>query len=64
MHIEIADTCQGHTLCHMVAPELFALQDEDGHAVSLVKDSLTDEQIELARKAAAGCPERAIVLKD
>ena len=50
--------CQGHTMCHMVAGEIFKLRDEDGHAYvenELVPDALRD----LALKAEAGCPERA-----
>jgi ferredoxin len=51
--------CQGHTLCNMAAPEIFELDEEDGHAY------VTQETVEggletLARKAADGCPERAI----
>ncbi len=54
-----AERCQGHTLCNMVAPELFGLREEDGHSF------VTQEQVpagleEVARKAALGCPERAI----
>lgn len=55
--------CQGHTLCSIAAPEIFHLRDEDGHAYVAVEE-LTPEQEELARKAAAGCPERAIVIED
>lgn len=55
--------CQGHTLCAMVAPEIFQLRDEDGHAFVLLAE-LTPEQEALARKAAAGCPERAILIEE
>ena len=57
------DLCQGHTLCNMVAPELFALREEDGHSYVAV-ESLTPDQEELARKAALGCPERAIFVEE
>ena len=58
-----AELCQGHTLCNMAAPELFQLRDEDGHAYVVV-DELTPEQVPLARKAEAGCPERAITVEE
>jgi ferredoxin len=55
--------CQGHTMCNMTAPDIFHLRDEDGHAYVAV-DELTPEQEELARKAAASCPEQAIIVED
>ena len=30
--------CQGHTLCAMTAPDLFALREEDGHAQVVSED--------------------------
>ena len=56
-----AELCQGHTLCNMIAPEIFALRAEDGHAYVVV-DELTPEQEPLARNAELGCPERAITV--
>ena len=55
--------CQGHTLCNMVAPDIFQLRDEDGHAYVVV-DELSAAQEELAQKAAVGCPERAITVTE
>jgi ferredoxin len=57
------DRCQGHTLCHITAPTLFGLRDEDGHAAVLA-DPVPPEFAELARRSAAGCPERAIIVAD
>jgi ferredoxin len=57
------DLCQGHTLCNMAAPDIFALREEDGHAYVVV-DELTAEQVPLARKAELGCPERAITVEE
>jgi ferredoxin len=53
--------CQGHTICNMVAGEVFKLRDEDGHAY------VEDEHVlngleELVLKAEAGCPEQAIIV--
>jgi ferredoxin len=56
------ELCQGHTLCNMVAPDIFHLRDEDGHSYVVV-DELTPEQEALAQKAAVGCPERAITVE-
>lgn len=52
--------CQGHAQCQIVAPSLFSA-DEWGHAIAL-SDNVVAEQLKLARKAVASCPERAIQL--
>lgn len=57
------ELCQGHTLCNMVAPDIFHLREEDGHAVVVV-DTLDADQEALARKAELGCPERAITVTE
>jgi ferredoxin len=59
----VAEKCQGHTLCNGVAPELFALRDEDGHSYVLV-DEVPPELEQQARKAALGCPEGAIEIDE
>jgi ferredoxin len=55
------DICQGHTLCAMTAPNLFALSDEDGHAHAISED-VPEGQEGLAQEAARSCPEQAIIL--
>ncbi|GAA2120911.1 ferredoxin [Actinomadura sp. LD22] len=55
------EVCQGHTLCAMNAPDLFALRDEDGHAYA-VDEEVPAGKEDLARDAARTCPEQAIVL--
>jgi ferredoxin len=57
------DICQGHTLCAMTAPNLFALSDEDGHAWAIDEDVPAGQE-ELAREAGRSCPEQAIVLSE
>ena len=58
IHVD-PDICQGHTICNMIAPDIFGLYDEDGH--SYVKPiEWTDEMVEAGRRAVAGCPEGAI----
>lgn len=55
------DVCQGHTLCSMAASAIFHLREEDGHAYVTV-DEVPTEHEEAVRRAALGCPERAIVI--
>ncbi|EME67312.1 hypothetical protein G352_00467 [Rhodococcus ruber BKS 20-38] len=51
--------CQGHTICSMVAPEVFHLKDEDGHAYAIEGDVPTEFEA-AAHEAVFSCPERAI----
>lgn len=53
--------CQGHTLCAMIAPQVFELDDVDGHAHAVSGDVPTELRIE-ASDAARSCPEQAIVI--
>ena len=53
--------CQGHTLCAMTAPDLFVLDDVDGHA-SAVDENVSAEDETLVKEAVRSCPEQAIVL--
>lgn len=57
------EKCQGHTICNMVAPELFALRTEDGHSYVLVEGELPASLEDAALKAQMGCPERAIIVE-
>ncbi len=62
MKVRVDETiCQGHTLCAMTAPDIFHLRDDDGHAYVVV-DEPVGAQAEQARRAAEGCPERAILI--
>jgi ferredoxin len=55
------DRCQGHTLCSMIAPEAFELDDIDGHS-SAVFDEVPPDQEDKVREAAQSCPECAIFI--
>jgi ferredoxin len=55
------DKCQGHTLCAMVAPALFTLDDIDGHASAVSEEVPADQEAD-ATAAARSCPEQAVVL--
>jgi ferredoxin len=57
------ELCQGHARCHLVAPELFQLSDEDGHAI-VAADPVPAELEDRARRAVVGCPEQAIALAE
>ncbi len=60
VHVDTS-RCQGHALCAMTAPELFDLNDDDGHATAVVGTVSTELEAE-ARTAEAGCPERAAII--
>ena len=58
VHVD-PERCQGHTLCAMIAPALFTLDDVDGHS------SAIDGEVPAGLEAKAGevirsCPEQAI----
>ena len=56
-----AQRCQGHTLCAMIAPKMFQLDEVDGHS-SPVSEDVPDDQQEQVSEAAHTCPERAITI--
>jgi ferredoxin len=58
-----AKHCQGHTMCNMVAPELFRLDDEDGHSY-VVDPEVPPGQENAARAGMAACPEQAISVEE
>jgi ferredoxin len=53
------ERCQGHTLCAMIAPEMFELDDVDGHSTP-VREDVPPEQENAVTEAVQSCPERAI----
>ena len=60
MKVKVDGTyCQGHTLCAMAAPQVFQLDDEDGHA-SAISEDVAPELEGSAREAQRSCPEQAI----
>jgi ferredoxin len=56
-----AQRCQGHTLCSMIAPDSFELDDVDGHSSAVSQEVPADQQ-DLVREAARSCPEQAIFI--
>ncbi len=62
MRVEVDPSrCQGHTLCAMIAPDSFELDDVDGHAHAVVGDVPTENHGQV-REAAQSCPEQAITV--
>jgi ferredoxin len=53
--------CQGHTLCSMIAPDSFELDEIDGHATPATEDVPADQETAV-KEAVHSCPERAITL--
>ena len=54
-----SERCQGHTLCAMKAPEVFELDDVDGHS-SVASEDVPAGQEAQVTQAVRSCPERAI----
>lgn len=54
--------CVGHNRCHLLAPELFDVDDE-GYAVLKVDGEVPDDLHDKAELAADNCPEFAITLE-
>lgn len=46
-------------MCHLACPEIFALDDEDGHAV-VADAEIPPSHLAMIEKAAMSCPEQAI----
>lgn len=60
MKVQVDPTrCQGHTLCAMIAPKAFELDEIDGHS-SVVSEDVPVDQEEAVREAVHSCPEQAI----
>ena len=54
-----SERCQGHTLCAMKAPEVFELDDVDGHS-SVIDENVPAGLEQKVTAAVRSCPERAI----
>jgi ferredoxin len=53
------ERCQGHTLCAMIAPKMFELDEIDGHS-SPVSEEVPADQEDKVAEAVRSCPEQAI----
>lgn len=57
------ERCQGHTLCSMIAPDSFVLDDIEGHSSAVSEDVPPDQESQV-REAAQSCPEQAIKITE
>ena len=61
-HFEIdADACTGNGRCYTLAPEL-VVDDDAGYGRTNGDGTITDDQLDLARRIVAACPEQAVHL--
>jgi len=58
VHVD-PERCQGHTLCNMIAPKVFQLDDIDGHSSAISEEVPADQEAQVA-EAVRSCPEQAI----
>jgi ferredoxin len=56
-----SEKCQGHGRCYVLAPEVFA-PDDEGYGTVLQEDVARD-RVEQAVRGAQGCPEAAITVE-
>ena len=57
-----SDLCTGHGRCYSLAPTLFEADDE-GFGVVIDEHVPADREAD-AKRAAASCPERAVIIED
>jgi ferredoxin len=59
-----SEKCQGHNRCYAMAPGMFKV-DDLGYATPRGDGELKNEKdIDLAERAVANCPERAISIEE
>jgi ferredoxin len=65
MRIRIDDeVCSGHGRCYALAPLVFTAREDDGFGEVIGDGTVAPELAADARRAAANCPERAIVIEE
>jgi ferredoxin len=57
------DSCQGHQMCAIAAPEVFG-SDEIGNAKILITGDVPESLHAKVRRAESNCPERAISISE
>ena len=57
------ERCTGHGRCYSLAPDLFE-PDDEGNGQVVGDGRVPPGQEDLARKAVANCPERAVIVDD
>jgi ferredoxin len=60
MKVRVEKTlCQGHSMCALACPEIFKLNEDDGHAY-VADEDVPLSLVESVRQAERGCPEGAV----
>jgi ferredoxin len=59
VHVD-PERCQGHTLCNMIAPDVFQLDDVDGHSTAIIDGEVPADLEAKVAEAVRSCPEQAI----
>lgn len=63
LHVSVdTDECVGHGRCYEIAPDVFRA-DDHGHSV-VISAHVADALADVARQAAAACPEEAIAISE
>ena len=57
------ESCHGHQMCAIAAPEIFG-SDDLGNAVVMIEGDIPADLQTKARRAVANCPERAILITE
>ena len=63
VHVD-PERCQGHTLCAMIAPAVFQLDEVDGHSTAIIDGEIPADLQEKVREAVRSCPEQAISISE
>ncbi|MEO8363266.1 MAG: ferredoxin [Ilumatobacteraceae bacterium] len=64
MHVLVdKESCQGHQMCAIAAPEVFG-SDVLGNAVVILVGEIPQHLTAKVRLAEANCPERAVVIEE
>jgi ferredoxin len=63
VHVD-PERCQGHTLCSMIAPDAFELDDVDGHSTATISGDVPPDLEAKVREAVRSCPEQAIIISE
>jgi ferredoxin len=58
------DVCENNGVCERLAPEIFALSDDESAPVQVLLDPIDDDRRALADQAARSCPKQAITVVD
>jgi ferredoxin len=55
-----ADVCENNGVCERLAPDIFALGDDERAPVQVLLDPIDDSRRDVADQAVRSCPKQAI----